>query len=78
MNILNNNLGIEDRIWQELISKNVSCAKIVLTATGLNKSIIDASKTIRLFLIESGIHNFELQRGNPSRSYTDARCAPQS
>jgi len=61
MNILNNNLGIEDRIWQELMSKNVSCAKIVLTATGLNKSIIDASKTIRLFLIESGIHNFELQ-----------------
>ena len=46
----------------EFKEKNLNPVFIVPTATGLNKSIMDATETVRSFLEENEIHNFKHQK----------------
>ena len=46
----------------EFKEKNLNPVFIVPTATGLNKSIMDATETVRSFLEENEIHNFKNQK----------------
>lgn len=44
-----------------LVSKQVAFSTIQITATGLKKSILDATVPVRTYFAEKGIHDFEKQ-----------------
>jgi len=48
-----------------LTSLNVEVAYIEPTATGLNKSIMDATQSVRYFLSSNDLHDFALQKQGP-------------
>lgn len=50
---------------QYLSSKGVEVALIEPTSTGLKKSILDATKSVRYLLKESGLHDFAVQAQGP-------------
>lgn len=51
----------ESMILQEIVTAGIETELIYLTATGLKKSILDATIPVRKFLEESRIHNFDKQ-----------------
>jgi len=52
---------LEDRVDNE----SVDFATIIPTYTGLNKGIIDATSSVRKFLMVNGIHNYDKQENGP-------------
>lgn len=48
-----------------LVSKQVEFATIQITETGLRKSIMDATATVRTYLLEKGVHDYENQPQGP-------------
>lgn len=44
-----------------LVNHNVKFTQVQITATGLEKSILDATTPMRVYFKENGVHNFELQ-----------------
>lgn len=51
----------EKKRLERLTAAAIDSTLIQPTATGLNKSILDATTPVRNFLRESGLHNYELQ-----------------
>ncbi len=47
---------------------------IIPTATGLSKSIMDATQKIRRFLVEKGIHDYEKQEFGPENKVLITAC----
>lgn len=45
-----------------LVNHNVKFTQVQITATGLEKSILDATTPMRVYFKENGVHDFELQR----------------
>ncbi len=52
----------EERNIERLTTENIEMAFLMPTSTGLGKSIMDATATVRLFLLERDIHDYENQR----------------
>lgn len=45
-----------------LVNHNVKFTQVQITATGLEKSILDATTPMRVYFKENGVHNFEQQQ----------------
>ena len=61
-------------ILQEIVTAGIELELIFLTATGLTKSILDATVPVRKFLKENGIHDFETQnQGQAHKNKIDAK-----
>lgn len=58
--------GSEKHIFDSLTSIHGDCAVIHLTATGLRKSTLDATRQVRTFLKRTGVHDFDSQGKGPS------------
>lgn len=52
----------EEANIRRLTTENIEMAFLMPTATGLGKSIMDATSPLRLFLLEHGVHDFEGQK----------------
>lgn len=48
-----------------LVDKQVEFATIQITATGLKKSILDATAPVRAYFKEKGVHDYDLQLQGP-------------
>ena len=57
--------NIEEENTQALNEKNISFSKLIPTETGLAKSIMDATSTVREFLQKKNIHNYSTQEFGP-------------
>lgn len=57
--------AIEEERLQALTGLRVEVTLIEPTATGLGKSIMDATAIVRRFLKEKGLHDFDLQKQGP-------------
>ena len=53
--------ALETRNAKFLVSKQIAFSTIQITATGLKKSILDATVPVRTYFAEKGIHDFEKQ-----------------
>src|SRR5258706_13573548 len=51
---------------KELTENSIEHTLIEPTQTGLEKSIMDATGPVRLFLKENGIHDYEYQKQGPN------------
>ena len=51
----------EKRNMEYLVNKNIKFTQVQITATGLKKSILDATTPMRTYFKENGIHDYELQ-----------------
>lgn len=51
----------EEKNMAFMVNHNVEFTLVQLTATGLKKSIMDATAPIRTFFLEKGVHNYEEQ-----------------
>lgn len=54
-----------EMILKKLKAKNIKYAVILPTATGLSKSIMDATKGVREFLRKEGVHDYQTQDFGP-------------
>ena len=54
------------QVAREFARRGVEATYFVPTATGLSKSIIDATSTVRRFLLSHGLHDFDKQSQGPS------------
>lgn len=61
--------SIPDTLLQ-LKQLNLNPTFLVPTATGLEKSIMDAHGSVRDWLIENGVHNYDLQQQGPEHKKT--------
>lgn len=62
----------ELRKLQTLTSRGIELALIEPTATGLSKSILDATQPVRKFLNDEGIHDYDLQgQGTENRVFVE-------
>jgi len=61
---------IEKERLKALTGKSISVALIQPTATGLKKSILDATGSVRNFLKEEKIHDFKIQNQGPTHKVT--------
>lgn len=59
------NETIEEKRLKLLQEKGILFTTIIPTQTGLNKSIMDATHSVREFLRENNIHNYETQQNGP-------------
>lgn len=50
---------------QFLVNKNIKFCLVQITATGLKKSILDATAPMRAYFVENNIHNYEHQSQGP-------------
>ncbi len=50
--------AFEQRNLEFLVNHNVEFTQVEITATGLKKSILDSTATMRTFFLENGIHNY--------------------
>ena len=65
-------LTAEEQNKIKLLTKNqVSLTLIEPTETGLKKSIMDATGSVRSFLKENQIHDYDLQGQGPENKSTD-------
>ncbi|RUA35418.1 MAG: MvaI/BcnI restriction endonuclease family protein, partial [Bacteroidetes bacterium] len=55
----------ESKNLKTLTSKSISTALIEPTATGLKKSIMDATGPVRNYLKSNNLHDYELQAQGP-------------
>lgn len=61
---------LEQRNMKYLVNKNISFTMVQITATGLKKSILDATEPMRAFFFENGIHDYSHQaQGEESKVY---------
>ena len=51
----------EKRNMEYLVNKNVKFTQVQITATGLNKSILDATTPMRTYFKENNVHDYALQ-----------------
>ncbi|MGK9118039.1 DUF262 domain-containing protein [Olivibacter jilunii] len=58
-------LDIVQQNKEKLEQQGIDFSVIIPTETGLNKSIMDATSTVREFLKEKGIHSYEEQANGP-------------
>lgn len=61
----NENETVEEKRLRLLQEKGVLFTTIIPTQTGLNKSIMDATHSVREFLKENNIHDYEVQQNGP-------------
>ncbi|SFT74535.1 Protein of unknown function DUF262 [Lishizhenia tianjinensis] len=54
-----------NKVKQLLEERNISYSTLIPTSTGLNKSIMDATQNVRLFLSEESLHNYSEQDFGP-------------
>ena len=53
-----------------LVNKQVAYATIQITATGLKKSILDATVPVRAYFVEKNVHDFDKQlQGQENKRY---------
>lgn len=57
---------IVQRNKKVLEEQNIDYAVIIPTETGLNKSIMDATSTVREFLKRNNVHNYDAQENGPN------------
>lgn len=63
----------ETRNVRFLVNKQISYATIQITATGIKKSILDATVPVRTYFVDNGIHDFEKQsQGQEHKRYVDS------
>lgn len=60
---------LEEKNIKLLTREGIEFAFIMPTATGLEKSIMDATTPLRLFLYERGIHDYETQAQGPEHKH---------
>lgn len=53
--------AFEKRNMEYLVNRNIRFTQVQITATGLKKSILDATAPMRVYLKENSVHNYELQ-----------------
>ena len=53
-----------------LVNHNVTFTQVQITATGLKKSILDATTPMRTYFKENNVHNYELQAQGPDNKVT--------
>lgn len=51
----------EKRNMEYLVNKSIKFTQVQITATGLKKSILDATTPMRAYFKENGVHDYELQ-----------------
>ena len=51
----------EKRNMEYLVNHNVKFTQVQITATGLKKSILDATTPMRTYFKENNVHDYELQ-----------------
>ena len=62
----------ETRNLKFLVDRQVECATIQVTETGLKKSILDATAPVRAYLKDNGIHDYENQpQGELGKRYVE-------
>jgi hypothetical protein len=61
---------LEENNIKLLTRKGIEMGFIMPTATGLEKSIMDATTSLRLFLYQRGMHNYETQSQGPEHKQT--------
>ena len=65
--------AFETRNVRFLVNKQISYATIQITATGITKSILDATVPVRTYFVDNGIHDFEKQsQGQEHKRYVDS------
>lgn len=53
--------AFEKRNMEYLVNRNISFTQVQITATGMKKSILDATTPMRVYLKENNVHDYELQ-----------------
>ncbi len=53
--------SFEKRNVEYLVNRNISFTQVQITATGLKKSILDATAPMRAYFKENGVHDYSLQ-----------------
>ena len=53
-----------------LVNHNVKFTQVQITATGLKKSILDATTPMRTYFKENNVHDYELQAQGPEHKVT--------
>lgn len=53
-----------------LVNHNVKFTQVQITATGLKKSILDATTPMRTYFKENNVHDYELQKQGPENKVT--------
>ena len=53
--------SFEKRNIEYLVNRNISFTQVQITATGLKKSILDATAPMRAYFKENGVHDYSLQ-----------------
>jgi hypothetical protein len=61
---------LEEKNIKILTSENIEMCFLMPTATGLQKSIMDATAAFRLFLYERSIHDYGTQGQGPQHKHT--------
>ena len=62
--------AFETRNVKFLVDQQVEFATIQITATGLKKSILDATAPVRAYFKEKGVHDYDLQAQDPQHKRT--------
>ncbi len=62
--------AFETRNVKFLVDQQVEFATIQITATGLKKSILDATAPVRAYFKEKGVHDYDLQAQGPQHKRT--------
>lgn len=60
----------EKRNMEYLVNKSIKFTQVQITATGLKKSILDATTPMRAYFKENGVHDYEFQSKGPENKVT--------
>ena len=60
----------EDDLLDKLVAEGIEVALLEPTATGLSKSILDATQPVRRFLKDLSLHDYDTQRQGPENKST--------
>lgn len=60
----------EKKNMEYLVNHNVKFTQVQITATGLKKSILDATTPMRTYFKENNVHDYELQAKGPENKVT--------
>lgn len=58
-----------------LVNHNVKFTQVQITATGVKKSILDATTPMRTYFKDNNIHDYELQSQGPENKVTKKRSS---
>ena len=62
--------SFEKSNMEYLVNHNVKFTQVQVTATGLKKSILDATTPMRTYFKENNVHDYELQAQGPENKVT--------